>query len=67
MIKTKAPKQESRQVYIATSYVLVPNKQVQDYQRRYYKHLDSAQRYAFLERLKGRQVDIYNETLGEWL
>lgn len=65
MLKESAPKHQ--QNYIVSSYIFDQNKNVQDYRNRYYKHLDSAQRFAFLQRVKGRQVDIFDNINGKFI
>lgn len=46
--------------YIAQSYLQDVNFKSFDYQRRFYKHLKSAENFVFLERLRGRQADLYD-------
>ena len=65
MLKESAAKHQ--QNYIVSSYIFDQNKDVLDYRNRYYKHLESAERFAFLQRMKGRQVDIFDNINGEFL
>jgi hypothetical protein len=65
MLKESAPKHQ--QNYIVSSYIFNQNKDVQDYRNRYYKHLESAQRFAFLQRMTGRQVDIFDNINGKFI
>ena len=46
--------------YIVQSYVFDEHNIAYDYRRRFYKHTDPAQRFAFLERVKGREVDVFD-------
>lgn len=53
--------------YIAQSYLLDVNFKSYEYKRRFYTHLKSAEAFVFLERLKGKQADLYDNHKNKFL
>jgi hypothetical protein len=51
-----------RHNYVVQSYIFDTSFCSFNFNRRYYTHLKSAERFAFLEKLKGKEVDIWDNT-----
>jgi len=49
-----------RHNYVVQSYVFDTSFRSFNFDRRYYTHLKSAEQFALLEKLKGKEVDVYN-------
>ena len=46
--------------YVAQSYIFDVNMRSFNFDRRYYRHLKSAQGFIFLEKIKGKETDLYD-------
>jgi len=55
------------QNYIVQSYMFDHNMNSIEYKRRFYTHLESANKFVFMEKLQGRYVDLFDNKAKEFI